>query len=57
MIVNPLVIYIYLKVHDAEKEEAAAAQKVEAHETLCNKLQEKIKSYETNFEQEKQQHK
>lgn len=44
-------------VHDAEKEEAAAAQKVEAHETLCNKLQEKIKSYETNFEQEKQQHK
>lgn len=44
-------------VREAEKEEEATVQKLEAHEALCNKLQEKITSYQTNFEEEQQQHK
>ncbi|XP_047475491.1 structural maintenance of chromosomes protein 6-like isoform X2 [Penaeus chinensis] len=44
-------------VHEAEKEEEAAAQNLEEYETSCNKLQDKITFYETKFEEERQKHK
>ncbi|XP_042865205.1 structural maintenance of chromosomes protein 6-like [Penaeus japonicus] len=48
---------IWTIVHEAEKEEKAVVQKVEAYEVFCSKLQEKITTYQTNFEEEQQQHK